>query len=794
MFEHTVRRNEQSTPGRRPTASGPVTASLRVEIWVDIEDIKPLLPLEAAEVDLLWTDWLVSGGSAGPDLDPFVTSLRDAELIDETTWRSLLVGGELHLMSTSGMNIASDLGDGLSDRFLTLGQLGKGAMGEVHLALQRELKRKVAIKRLRPHHATNDRMQERFLREVQVTAQLDHPNIVPIYAVEYDGDEPVAAMKLVQGRTLRDYLKRSLQLTIDNALDAEHSLPRRLDLFLKLCDAMAYAHERGIVHRDLKPDNVMIGDWGEVYVMDWGIARSVREPDQDLHIGAVLEEHGVQEDRTGTWGSEIGAVIGTPRYMSPEQARGAIELDTSSDQYSLGLLLFELVCLKPANPGTSSEEAIDAALNGLVAAPEHKVPGAGVPAELRAIIAKATEALPAERYANVGELGHDVRRYLDGEAVLAKPDTAMQATLRWISRNRAAALALILALVVTALLAVTWSLLRQEQVRAQAAMQQENLGAAVSLVAERAGAIDEEFLRLQGLLRELSGAAHQAVTLAPPGGHDVYLDTMFDDPEQAPADFLWSERYGKKISTEFPVIRLAPGVVREDVQPQIERMAHLRTDFQRVMLASRDEADIFQSTDHRRRTIADDGVPIVWAFFATEQGVHAAFPGKGGYGADYDPRQRPWYRLGAHKAGPQWGNPYVDAQGQGMLLPFTTSVYDDGGELVGVAGMELTFRYVIDSLLDLTDLPGVRETYLVTDTGRIVVRSGAGSDFSESLRDDGSLALKLFPDMSVVDGVLAGQSGHQTVEGELLAWHRMHALGWFYVARADAGVILSGGE
>lgn len=759
---------------------------------MDIEDIKPLLPIEASEVDLLWADWLVSGGSAGPDLDPFITSLRDSELIDETTWRSLLVGGELHLMSTSGMAAPEPGPDSLDERFLLLGVLGKGAMGEVHLAHQKDLKRKVAVKRLRPHHATSEHMLERFLREVQITAQLDHPNIVPVYAIEYDEDAPVAAMKLVQGRTLRAYLKQALQLAEADEVDADHSLPRRLELFLKLCDAIAYAHERNIVHRDLKPDNVMVGDWGEVYVMDWGIARSVREPMDDLHIGQVLEEHGPGDDRTGTWGSEIGAVIGTPRYMSPEQAKGSPTLDTRSDQYSLGLLLFELVALKRANPGTTSEEGIAAALAGTLAPFEHRLPGWSVPAELRAIVHKATELDPEHRYDNVRQLGDDVRRYLDGDAVWARPDTAMQATLRWISRNRAGALALILGLVATALLAVTWSLLHQQQVREDAALQQEHLGRALSLVAERAGLIDEEFLRLQGLLRELAGAAHQAVTLPAPEGSEFVLGLQFDDPDQAPRSLRPSERYGKAIDTEHPVIHLAPGVVLDEVRPLVERMAHLRTDFQRVMLASHSEEDIFLKPEARRARIADGGVPIVWAFFATEQGVHAAYPGKGGYPATYDPRQRPWYRLSAGKAGPQWGNPYVDAQGQGMLLPFTTSVYGEAGELAGVAGMELTFGYIIDTLLDLTSLPGVRETYLVTDTGRVAVRSGAGGDWSEMLDADGALSLKLFDDMNTVDAILAGRSGHTLAGGELLAWHRMHALGWYYVARADADAVFAG--
>ncbi len=760
---------------------------------MELEDIKPLLPIEEQEVDMLWADWIVSGGSGGPDLDPFVTWLRDTRLIDESTWRSLLVGGELHLMSTDAMQAPEeDEQDSLTERYLLLGMLGKGAMGSVHLAQQRELKRKVAIKRLLAHHATDARMLERFLREVQITAQLDHPNIVPIYGVEYDAeDAPVAAMKLVQGRTLKEYLKRTLELVESDHVDPDHALPRRLDLFLKICAALAYAHERGIVHRDLKPDNLMIGDWGEVYVMDWGIARAVREPQADATIGDELENSG-DEGATGAFDTHDGAVIGTPRYMSPEQANGDKTLDQRSDQYSLGLLLYELVCLQPANRGVGSGAALRAAQGGDVAPCESKAPGVSVPRELKAIIRKATESQPDDRYASVGELGRDVRRYLDGDAVLAQPDAPMQALLRWISRNRAQTLILILSLIVTALLAVTWSLVRQQQVREQAQLRQEHLGGALSLVAERAGRIDQEFLRLQGLLRELAGAAHQVVTSPPPDAAPFFLDSSFDDPTLAPPDFAPSGRYGKSISTEWPVIRLAPGVDLESVRPQVARMALLRTDFQRVMLASHDEADIFLDVPARRQRLAEAGVPIVWAFFATEDGIHAAFPGKGGYGADYDPRQRPWYRLGAHQAGPRWGNPYVDAQGQGLLLPFTTGVYDDTGTFRGVAGMELTFRTIIDDLLSLDELPGVRETFLVTDAGRVAVRSGLGADWSAMRGPDGALQLQVFDDAEVVESIVDGEAGYRIgADGELLVWQRMQALGWFYVARADAAAIFT---
>jgi serine/threonine protein kinase len=155
--------------------------------------------------------------------------------------------------------------------------LGAGAMGEIWLARDTGLRRQVAYKRMHPHIATQKDALSRFLREMQITAQLDHPHIVPVYECEMNPDGSLAyAMKLVKGRTLKDVLleKRAL-LEKGLPIDAEYSLNRLLDYFLNVCDAMHFAHSKGVIHRDLKPVNLMIGEFGEVYVMDWGIARRI---------------------------------------------------------------------------------------------------------------------------------------------------------------------------------------------------------------------------------------------------------------------------------------------------------------------------------------------------------------------------------------------------------------------------------------------------------------------------------------------------------------------------------------
>jgi len=163
-----------------------------------------------------------------------------------------------------------------SERFELQSVLGRGGMGTVFRAKQRELGRDVAFKQLDEDHA--DETRERFLREARITAQLDHPHIVPIYVLEVSPDSSTIgyAMKLVEGKTLRTLLRETVAAyKARQPIDEEHSLTTRLDHFLKICDAMAFAHAHGILHRDLKPANMMIGRFNEVYLMDWGVARAI---------------------------------------------------------------------------------------------------------------------------------------------------------------------------------------------------------------------------------------------------------------------------------------------------------------------------------------------------------------------------------------------------------------------------------------------------------------------------------------------------------------------------------------
>ncbi len=287
-----------------------------------------------------------------------------------------------------------------------LERVASGGMGVVYKAEDEALKRFVALKVL--HIAVGDGESElRLAREACTLAQLEHPGIVPIHDTGALPDGRIFyAMKYVVGDRLDIYAKRV------------KSMSERLRVFLRICDTMAFAHARGYLHRDLKPENIMVGPFGEVLVMDWGLAK-VCGANSDVAKGASLPETSTQQETPPsafTKSREItrhGTVMGTPGYMSPEQERGDIDrIDPRSDIYSLGALLKFLV----------GEQ---------IAAQEFSNPRV-----LRAIIAKAMASSPSDRYGNVSDLAKDVSLYLDGMPVSAYRESLWERAARFYRRHQ----------------------------------------------------------------------------------------------------------------------------------------------------------------------------------------------------------------------------------------------------------------------------------------------------------------------------------------------------------------------
>jgi eukaryotic-like serine/threonine-protein kinase len=273
--------------------------------------------------------------------------------------------------------------------------LGAGGMGEVRLCRDAHIGRKVAVKRLKHGVAGELEARARFLREARVQGQLEHPAIVPVYDVGQDGDVEYFTMKRVRGQTLAEVLAEGKTTT-----------RKLLSAFSTVCLAVDYAHTRGVLHRDLKPANVMLGDFGEVYVLDWGLAKVTGAPDREADAIVACA-------RAGEGATEPGYILGTPGYIAPEVLEGA-EPDARADVYALGAILFEILAGEPLRPGRNADERIAATLEGA-----ERRPSRAAPPELVELCVRATARELAARTPSARELHEAIERHLDGDRDLA---------------------------------------------------------------------------------------------------------------------------------------------------------------------------------------------------------------------------------------------------------------------------------------------------------------------------------------------------------------------------------------
>ena len=653
-------------------------------------------------------------------------------------------------------------------------QFSEGAQGVIRTAFDKSLKRDIVVKSLKTdddeHLARKD--ESLFVSEARIMAQLDHPSIIPLYGLHCELDSKLhLAMKHIHGKTLKKYLEDIVTLYEREGavnFDEKRSIANRIEYFLKVCEAVDYAHCKGVIHRDLKPENIMIGNYGEVYVMDWGLAC------------LIDSTHFADDEHTTEVGNQSkNALVGTPYYIAPELIRGG-ECSPQSDIFSLGMILFELVTLEKAVPGKTVNEVLKNIIHGVYLPFKHRFLKVRLSPDLRAIVAKAICDSLDQRYKSARDMAKDLKLYLMSEETAARPDNIFRKCMRAMVNHKMLTFTIVLIALLCLSAATTHSLYTQNQMMIKQEIREDMLARFQNQASEQAARMEKVFYYFNTQLDDVAYLASQALEGKVDKNIKIYRLANFHG-NSPPQDYALSPAYGIKISLDYPVLKKAKTGSKLDLIDA--KTAKLTPLFKHMMFTSSPEFKNMK-TAAIRKTIVDKGAPLNWITLGMKNGTMFAYPGTNCYPDNYDPRTRPWYKKAlAGKSESVWSAPFRCALSKKILMSTTTPVYGKNNEFLGVAGIHIRLDYVSKYIFKHNH-SGAKE-YLLNHQGKIILSDDFKNRRAKVNTKSTRIVLKDFP--FIEDFREAISQGKVKFEAEkyqtryIFALNRLPSLGYYYI-------------
>ena len=675
-------------------------------------------------------------------------------------------------------------------------EIGAGGQARLYRGFDLHLHRQVAVKSLREEQCKDPELRGKFVSEAMITAQLDHPAIVPVHSIHRDKDGNLhLAMKLINGRPFQTYLSdltRHYERDGFSAFEEKHSLDYRLEVFLSVCDALEYAHNCNIMHCDLKPENIMIGEYHEAYLMDWGIARCINDPKFDKK----------------EWESP-SVITGTPRFLSPEAVQG-VRCDQRADIYAMGLILYEVVTLQYGYPGSDHRETINRIRRGEMRPVTHRY-NYPIPTDLRKIILKAAAWDREKRYQTMGDLSADLRHFIRGEEVSANPDSFFGRFARWGYRHRRLMLSLGLCAVTLGAVGVAYSLyarVKAEKLEKGRSEFRNKRDRELGMILDRTIGVSRTFdRRIASLEHALTGLTANALLLLESDvrtdpGEAIWSHTDLSRGK-VPPTLAMAPGFGYPIDINNIVYHIAPGTKPVAPEERVRKLAMLRPLFLRALAESSQEDPAL--TEHSlpllKQRIIDSGSPLIDVYMGFGDGLFVLYPCSKILTEDFDHRTRPWYRErmeGSHTtAAAMWGSPYLSVDGD-LMLPCTLPMIDRRGNFHGVAAIDVSIRKLVKSLRGMGDSGKYVLEKTIVDADGSVVLDIDERFIAAANRNDGSVGNAgkriRYKDMPLFERIKTRRNGViiRAENGRNVAYvfSGMYSVKWYYIEKIDLDALL----